>query len=612
MTRHVNIGAVYLGQGRCRFRVWSPFAERIDVRFLEPEERLETLLKGGGGYHEATLTDVYPGANYYYRISEGHDRPDPASRFQPCGVHGPSRVADQAFTWTDQAWTGIPLSQYIIYEIHIGAYTPEGTFDAAASHLNELVDLGVTAVEIMPIAQFPGDRNWGYDGAHPFAVQDSYGGIEGLKRLVDECHRHSLAVILDVVYNHLGPEGNYLAEFAPYFTDRYRTPWGGAINFDGPYSDDVREYFIQNAVYWATEFHVDALRLDAVHAIFDFSAKPFLQELAEEFEAQSVAVGRRLYLIAESNQNDIRLVNAPDAGGYGLNAVWNDDFHHAVHTLLTGESSGYYADFGRADQLKKSLAEGFIYAGDYSIFRKRRHGISSRSVPAEQFVVFTQNHDQIGNRMKGERLTELVSLEAVKIAAGLTLLSPYIPLLFMGEEYGETAPFPYFVSHTDPELVEAVRRGRREEFISFGWSEEPPDPQSEATFRLAKLNRRLATQREHAGLYEYYRELIRLRKTMPALFRLDKAGMAVSLSEDETVLTMLRRGAEGDVMAVFYFSTEKGEITISAPKGIWKVILDSNDPGFAGPGSTVSGVLRSTDILKISVPGPSLIILDNS
>ena len=388
----------------------------------------------------------------------------------------------------------------------------------------------------MPVAQFPGGRNWGYDGVFPFAVQNSYGGPEGLKRLIKACHQRGLAVVLDVVYNHLGPEGNYLAAYGPYFTQRYRTPWGPALNFDGPDSDEVRRFFIDNALYWASEYHIDALRLDALHAIVDLSPQPFVAELAETVHRARERWNRKFYLMAESDLNDVRLVRSPDLGGYGLDAHWNDDFHHALHTVLTGEQTGYYSDFGRLEQLAKAWREGFIYSGEYSPYRRRRHGSSSRDVAAERLVVFAQNHDQVGNRLGGERLSQLVSFEALKLAAGAVLLSPFLPLLFMGEEYGEVAPFGYFVSHSDPALIEAVRQGRQEEFAAFGWPGEPPDPLDEATFLRAKLDHRLRREGKNKVLLEFYRELLGLRRELSVLTDLGRRDRDVQGYEREKVL----------------------------------------------------------------------------
>jgi maltooligosyltrehalose trehalohydrolase len=492
-------------------------------------------------------------------------------------VYGPSEVIDSLFHWEDEGWCGIPLRNYIIYELHVGTYTENGSFDAVIPHLDTLRDLGITAVELMPVAEFPGERNWGYDGVYPFAVQSSYGGPAGLKRLVNACHTKGLAVVLDVVYNHLGPEGNYLRDYGPYFTDRYKTPWGSAVNFDGPYSDEVRRYFLENALYWIRDFHVDALRIDAVHAMMDFSARPFLEELALAVQEEAALLGRRIYLMPESALNDTRLICSRELGGFGLDAQWNDDFHHALHTLLTGEKTGYYRDFGCLRHLAKAYQEGYVYTGEPSAYRRRRHGRPSREIPAERFIVFSQNHDQVGNRIKGERLVNLVPFEALKLAAGVVLLSPFIPLLFMGEEYGEEAPFPYFISHSDPELIRAVREGRREEFASFGWQEDPPDPNAEETFLAAKLNHKLRQKGKHEVLLNLYKELIRLRKKLPALRRLSKEGMEVACMEKENVLLIRRRYEQGQGIAVFHFGEERAVTVLPFPTGNWIKRLDSTE-----------------------------------
>jgi maltooligosyltrehalose trehalohydrolase len=438
---HFSLGAHSSGHRRCFFRVWAPRASTIELRIIEPQERIILLPNSGQGYFQGDIEDIPAGALYCYRLDRGKERPDPASRSQPRGVHGPSQVVDPSFAWTDSCWPGIPLKDYVIYELHVGTFTSEGSFEAIIAHLPELKALGVTAIELMPVAQFPGARNWGYDGAYPFAVQDSYGGPEQLKRLVNACHQEGLAAILDVVYNHLGPEGNYLADFAPYFTKRYQTPWGPALNFDGPDSDHVRRFFIENALYWLSEFHFDALRLDAVHAILDHAPYTFLEELRDAVEEQAKILNRHVFLFPESAANDSRLIRARELGGYGFSAQWNDDFHHALRAVLTGEKSGYYEDYGEFGQLVKAYREGFVYSGEHSRFRRRRHGTSSRDIPAERFVVFSQNHDQVGNRMQGERLAQLMPFEDLKLAAAAVLLSPFIPMIFMGEEYGELAPF---------------------------------------------------------------------------------------------------------------------------------------------------------------------------
>lgn len=567
-------GAIYEGGGRYRFRVWAPAAEQVEVALVSPRQRRVSMEGRERGYFEATLSDVEPGSLYFYRLNGDRERPDPASRSQPRGVHGPSQVTDPHFAWDDIDWSGLPLADYILYELHVGTFTREGTFDAVIPHLAGLKELGVTAVELMPVAQFPGERNWGYDGVFPYAAQNSYGGPEGIKRLVKACHAHGLALVLDVVYNHLGPEGNYLADFGPYFTDFYKTPWGPAINFDGPYCDEVRRYFIDNALYWQTEFHVDALRLDAVHAIPDFSARTFLEELVDETGRRAERLSRQFYLIAESHSNDVRLTNPRERGGYGLHAQWSDDFHHALHTLLTGERESYYQDYGELEHLAKAYREGFVYSGQYSPARRRRYGSPSCDTPAERFVVSLQNHDQVGNRMRGDRLSETLSQEELYLAAAAMLLSPYVPLLFMGEEYGETAPFQYFTSHGDAALVEAVRAGRREEFAEFGWQGEAPDPQDEQTFLRSKLDHGLARQGRHARLRDFYRELIRLRKSLPALARLNKEAQEVT--QGQGVLCVRRRADGDEVCLLLNFNPSETPLTWPAPGGEWRKLLDSS------------------------------------
>src|SRR3990172_2890134 len=485
----MKFGAWYQGDGRCFFSVWAPLKDNVAVKLLFPEERVVQLKKDNKGYWQSEAVNVYPGTRYSYQLDRSVDRPDPASHFQPEDVHGPSEVVDhEAFYWDDRDWKGMAIEEMIMYELHVGTFTPEGTFDAIIARLNTLKELGVNALNIMPVAQFPGSRNWGYDGTYLYAVQSSYGGPEGLKRLVNACHKHNMAMILDVVYNHFGPEGNYLGEFCPYYTEKYKTPWGRANSFDDAYSDDVREFFLQNALYWFEHYHIDGLRLDAVHAIYDMSATPFLAELAEKVEDFSVQKGKKHYLIAESNLNETKHIRPHALGGYGLDAQWLNDFHHSLRTLLTGDLTGYYMDFGKISHLAKAWHQGFVFSGQYSAYRKRRHGNSSLERPDRQFVVFCQNHDQVGNRMLGERLSTLVSFEALKLAAAAVILSPYIPMLFMGEEYGEESPFLYFISHMDKDLINAVREGRKADFRSFQWSGEPPDPQSEDTFNRSKLH----------------------------------------------------------------------------------------------------------------------------
>lgn len=604
----MRLGANYLRQGRCTFRVWAPFSSKAGLHLHSPRDRFVLMEAEGSGYFRAVVDDVVPGTLYTYRLDGEKERPDPASRFQPQGVHGPSQVLDQSFAWEDAAWSGLPLVQYIFYELHVGTFTREGTFDAVIPHLPQLKELGITAVELMPVAQFPGNRNWGYDGVFPFAVQDSYGGPQGLKRLVNACHRQGLAVVLDVVYNHLGPEGNYLHDFGPYFTDLYKTPWGPAVNFDGPESDEVRRFFVENAVYWVTEFHFDALRLDAVHAILDHSARPFLQDLAEAVHRQAGRLNRRIDAIPESALNDTRLIRSEDMGGFGLDAQWNDDFHHSLRTLLTGDKAGYYQDFGEFRHLVKAFREGFVYSGEYSAYRKRRHGNSSRNIPAHQFVVFCQNHDQVGNRMLGERLSQLISFEGLKLAAGAVLLSPYLPLLFMGEEYSETAPFLYFVSHSDPGLIEAVRRGRKEEFSAFAWQGEAPDPQDEKTFERSKLNHQLRSEPPHRALLEFYKELIRLRKSLNALTLLSKDTMEVTALEKQKLLCLRRWCETDEVFTVLHFGNADLSVALPVPRGRWRKLLDSSEQRWLGNGSSVPLELDSDGDVVVTLPQKACIL----
>ena len=591
-------GAKYIGKGLCDFTVWAPFALSVSLKFVAPEQRLVPLKKSERGYWHTRAEGCLPATQYRYLLDGERERPDPASQYQPDGVHGPSEVVDHAaFRWTDSGWKGLLLPSMIMYELHTGTFTPEGTFEAIIPRLGDLRGLGINTIELMPVSQFPGDRNWGYDGVYPYAVQNSYGGPEGLKRLVNACHQMELAVSLDVVYNHLGPEGNYLWDFGPYFTDRYKTPWGEAINFDGPYSDEVRNYFIANALHWITEYHIDALRIDAIHGIFDFSARHFLQELGEAVRLHAQSVRRDVYVIPESDLNDVRVIRPVEVGGHGLDAQWNDDFHHALHTLLTGERNGYYEDFGKIEHLEKALREGFIYSGEYSPFRKRRHGSSSKDRPGLQFVVFSQNHDQVGNRMRGERLSGLVPFEALKLAAGAVLLAPNIPLLFMGEEYGEKAPFLYFVSHGDKALIEAVRKGRNDEFKHFAWNGEPPDPQDERTFLASKINWEKRRQGEHAVLLNFYRALVKLRREIPALSELDRNRLTVSVIDDSRVITMQQWNGLGTsrICGIFNFEANDVNIAMPAPEGRWRKVVDSADREWNGPGTMIPVVAHSGD-----------------
>ncbi len=471
------------------------------------------------GWWAGRAQDAGPGTDYAFSIENGPALPDPRSPFQPSGIHGPSCLVDHAaFAWSDGGWRGLPLAGSILYECHIGTFSPEGTFDGAIGRLEHLAALGVDAIELLPVAEFSGDRGWGYDGVDLFAPHHAYGGPQGLKRLIDAAHSCGLGVVMDVVYNHLGPAGNYLPAFGPYFSERHRTNWGPAVNFDGPGSDEVRRFVIDNALMWLRDYHCDGLRLDAVHAIADDSATHILEQLAAEVAALAAHLRRPAFLIAESDLNDPVFVRSADAGGYDLDAVWADEWHHALHATLTGERSGYYGDFGPLPLLAKAMRQAWVYDGIYSPHRRRVHGRPSAGLAGSQFVVCTQNHDQVGNRAAGERTAALMSDGRLRVAAALLLTSPFVPLLFQGEEWGASTPFQYFTSHADPELGRAVSEGRRSEFSTFGWApEDVPDPQDAATFDRSRLDWAELGKERHASLLAWYQELIALRRRVPAL-----------------------------------------------------------------------------------------------
>jgi maltooligosyltrehalose trehalohydrolase len=582
----MQVGSYCAEKDSCLFTVWAPFAKQVEVKVVAPKPAVLPMMRDGLGYWSATAGGIGDGADYLYRIDGALERPDPASSHQPAGVHGPSRVVDhRAFVWTDGGWQPPRLDELIIYEIHVGTFTPAGTFEAVIARLDDLRAFGVNAVELMPVAQFPGGRNWGYDGAYLFAVQHSYGGPAGLKTLVDACHRRGIAVVLDVVYNHFGPEGNYSGDFGPYLTAKYRTPWGNAVNYDDAYSYGVRNHIVENARYWLQTYHVDALRLDAVHGIFDTGARHILEEIAEEVEQMVNEKGRQWYLIAESDLNDPRVVRPRETGGYGVDAQWADDFHHALHTALTGERSGYYADYNGAADLRRAFTDTFVYAWRYSAERKRWHGSACGDIPASRFVVFSQNHDQVGNRMMGDRRSALVDFEGLKLAASAVLLSPYIPLLFMGEEYGAGTPFLYFVSHGDPGLIEAVRAGRKREFQGFAWNAEPPDPQSEDTFNASKLRWEERREGPHRVLLSFYAELIRLRKKVPALSRLDRGSLSLEDAGDDGVICLYRGEPPAQALCILNFNGSRSSFRLPLRPGRWTKLLDSSDGKWNGPGA---------------------------
>ncbi len=533
------------------------------------------MSKVGWGWF-STKTELVSGTDYRLAVDGGELRPDPRSPWQPRGPHDWSRTVEQSrFEWTDGDWSGFSLADAIVYEVHLGTFAGEGTADGVITHLDHLVDLGVNTLELMPVAEFPGERGWGYDGVDLYAPHHAYGGPDGLKRLVDACHARGLAVILDVVYNHLGPSGNYLGEFGPYFTDRYATPWGAAINLDGPDSDEVRRFIVDNALMWLRDYHCDGLRLDAVHAIVDTSAVHILEQIAVEVRALEADLGRRLWVIAESALNDPRLVRSRDVGGYGLDAQWSDDFHHALHAVLTGEKNGYYMDFGSVADIAASLEKAFVYDGHYSSFRRRTYGRPTTGLSGHSFFAYAQNHDQIGNRAHGERLGHLVSPPLLKVAAAIVFTSPFIPMLFQGEEWGARSPFLYFTDHAEEKLGRAVSEGRRREFEAFGWpAEEVPDPQDPQTFERSRLDWSEVEAEPHAELLHWHRRLIALRKQTSDLTDGCMSGVRTTFDEIERWLVVER----GNVTIGCNFSGSAHTVPIPQARAGDVVLSSASEP----------------------------------
>ncbi|MFI7499685.1 malto-oligosyltrehalose trehalohydrolase [Streptomyces sp. NPDC049687] len=578
-----------------QFEVWAPQAERVtlwcddDRRALRRDPR-----RAGWWTGEAEAAD---GSRYGFALDDGPVRPDPRSRRQPDGPDGLSAVVDQdRYAWR-VPWSGRPLPGAVLYELHVGTYTPEGTLDAAAERLGHLMELGITHVELMPLCPFPGRHGWGYDGVSPWAVHEPYGGPEALKRFVDRAHELGLGVVLDVVHNHLGPSGNYLPEFGPYFTERHHTPWGSAVNLDAPGSDEVRAYLVGSALAWLRDYRFDGLRLDAVHALADTRACHFLEELSTAVDALAAETGRPLFLIAESDLNDPRLITSRREGGLGLHAQWNDDFHHALHTALTGESQGYYGDFARAPftSLAKTLTGGFFHDGTYSGFRGRHHGrpLDRSRVPAHRLLGYSQTHDQIGNRAQGDRLSVSLSPGLLACAAALTLTAPFTPMLFMGEEWAASTPWQYFTDHIDPELAEAVRRGRRREFAAHGWAEEDvPDPQDPATRDRSCLDWSEPRREPHARVLAWYRELIALRHAQPDLTDPDLADIKVAHDAQARWLAFRR----GDVRVAVNLAPEPAAIPLGPRPA--RVLAAWEPVDLPGP----DGLLH--------VPGESCVVLE--
>lgn len=563
---------------KCVFTVWAPEKKTMVLHIVSPHEEYIKMDKDDWGYFHTEKPLSYINCRYYYRPDDESDFPDPASHYQPDGVNYPSQFIDQRFDWSDGEWRNIPLKDYIIYELHIGTFTDEGTFEAAIEQLGHLAELGVNAIEIMPVNQFSGAYNWGYDGVFPYAPQNSYGGYLGLKKLVNACHQQGIAVILDVVYNHMGPEGNCVSAFAPYFTDKYKTPWGQAINFDGTYCDGVREYFRNNALYWLEHFHIDALRLDAIHEMYDFSALHFWEYLHNGVHALSQRLGRNYYLIAESDLNNPKIVEHPEAGGYGFNAQWLDDFHHALYVLIHPKAQERYEDFGNIEQLAKAYTDGYVHSGEYVKFRKKKYGRSTAGLPGDRFIAFIQNHDQIGNSVDGSRLSKQINTSLLKVAAAAMLLSPYIPMLFMGEEYADDAPFNYFVDHQDKELIDAIRDGRKKEFEHDNWDIDPPDPKSRETFVASKLQWNKRTDSKHSQVLKWYKELISLRKARRALKNYDKNDVRVHILGNKAyALHRKSEDQQDELLAIFNLSEEQLNYLPLTQFNHWKKLLSSTE-----------------------------------
>ncbi len=608
----MNLGSEYIGDRICNFTLWAPLMEEVAVHLIAPKERIIPLQRDQLGYWRGTVTNVEPGSLYFYQLNGKIDLPDPVSNSQPQGVHGASELIDHSsFQWSDRQWRGVPLEKMVIYELHVATFTKEGTFQAVIPRISELQELGITAIEIMPVAQYPGERNWGYDGVYPYGVQNSYGGVDGLKQLIDACHQQGMAVILDVVYNHLGPEGNYLWSLETYFTDKYKTPWGSAINYDGAYSYGVREYFRQNVLYWLETYHIDALRLDAINAIYDTGVKHILQEMADAAGSVSQRHGWKRYLIAESDFNDPKIIRPSEDGGYGIDGQWSDDFHHALHTVLTGEKQGYYQDYGSLEQLAKAYTNSFIYTGEYSLYRQRYHGTTPSTCDSSQFIVYGQNHDQVGNRMLGDRTSHLLSFAGLKLSAAAVILSPYVPLLFMGEEYGETAPFLYFISHQDPGLIAAVRQGRQKEFAAFYTQEQAPDPQAVDTMLRSQLHWEQRHQGKQRILWLFYQKLLQLRAEIPALANLDRHCLEVEVIHPEKVLQLKRHYQDSQVIYWLNFSQQIVTLRENLPTGNWNRLLDSADVQWGGVGSSVPQVFNGETEKELVLSPQTVVVCNN-
>ncbi|HBG27074.1 MAG: malto-oligosyltrehalose trehalohydrolase [Planctomycetes bacterium GWF2_41_51] len=535
------------------FRVWSPKTGRMEIKI---NDKILPMTKKGEWWEY--VFEFNEACDYGYIIDGKGPYPDPRSCYQPNGIHGLSRTIDHdSFTWLDQDWQQPPLAASILYELHIGTFTPEGTFEAAIEKLDYLKELGITHIEVMPVNEFAGRRGWGYDGVNIFAPHHLYGGPDGFKKFINSCHLKEMGVILDVVYNHFGLEGNYLQQFGPYFSKKYSTIWGNAFNFDGEWSFEPRQFIADNVLMWLRDYHLDGLRLDAVHSIYDQSAIHILEQIAKEVRKLEYETGRYFYLIAESDLNNPRIVQDFNIGGYGFDASWNDDFHHALHTVLTGETSGYYEDFGKIADLAKCLKSVFVYDGKYSKYRKAVHGRAAEHCDGSNFICYIQNHDQIGNRATGERISHLVSDEKAKIAAAIVLTSPFVPMIFQGEEFAASSPFQYFTDVKDEKLAQGITEGRKNEFGAFGWNpDDVPDPQSEQTFLNSKLNWSEIEIHPHNSMLDWYKCLIKLRKENLHLINGSPGQVTVNFDEPNKIIEINR----GDFQVIVNLSIVQIEI----------------------------------------------------
>jgi maltooligosyltrehalose trehalohydrolase len=588
------VGANFQG-GSCSFTVWAPYHKQVKLLLTSENEQLD-MQQAGDGYFTLQTHRAKPSDTYLYQLDGGKTKPDPASHYQPKGVFGASAVIDHAsYVWGDAGWGGLDLEDMIFYEVHVGAFTAEGTFRAMLPRIRELADFGFNAVELMPIVQFSGRRNWGYDGVFPFAVQNTYGEPDDLKALVDECHRRGVALFLDLVYNHVGPEGNCLNDYGPYFPADRLGRWGPKINLDGDGSLGVREYFLQNTRHWFSHYHIDGIRLDAVFTMNDNSAKHFLRELAEETSALSEATGRKFHLVSESGFHIPEVLAPPELGGYGFDGEWLDDYQHAVFAAITGERKGYYSNYGSMSDVVEALNKGYINVGNELGFKGKSRGVSYGEVAANQLVVFSQNHDQVGNRLLGDRLISIAGLEAAKLAAGMVLLSPYVPLLFMGEEYGETAPFLFFTDFQDPKLIAGVREGRKREFTAFRWRGEPADPQSLGTYEKSKVDWRLRQSEKGKKMLGYFRGLLELRKS-PLFHPQKNRQVKNAQTKQDKILFVQKQNqtSQGIIAANFSGSPLK---TTFPYEGVYKKIFDSSAEVWNGLGATLPAVTAKGDVL---------------